>query len=48
MSSSLELAENGLGMVNEAGEVMLDIRGKAQSVVSAIEEFAQALDEITP
>lgn len=48
MSSSLELAENGLGMVNEAGEVMLDIRGKAQSVVSAIEEFAQALDEVAP
>lgn len=48
MSSSLELAENGLGMVNEAGEVMLDIRGKAQSVVSAIEEFAQTLDEVKP
>ena len=46
MSSSLELAENGLGRVNDAGEVMLDIRGKAQSVVSAIGEFAQTLDEV--
>ncbi|MCV6587400.1 MAG: methyl-accepting chemotaxis protein [Marinobacterium sp.] len=45
MTSSLELAENGLERVNDAGEVMLDIRGKAQSVVSAIEEFAHALDE---
>ncbi len=48
MSSSLELAESGLGMVNEAGEVMLDIRGKAQSVVSAIEEFAHTLDDVSP
>jgi len=40
------LAENGLGRVNDAGEVMLDIRGKAQSVVSAIGEFAQTLDEV--
>lgn len=44
MSSSLELAESGLGRVTEAGDVMVDIRGKAQSVVSAIEEFAQTLD----
>jgi len=45
MSSSLELAEDGLGKVNEAGDVMIDIRGKAQSVVSAIEEFAHTLDD---
>ncbi|MBD9482523.1 PAS domain-containing methyl-accepting chemotaxis protein [Pseudomonas sp. PDM14] len=43
MGSSRELAEQGLGLANEAGEVIVDIQDGAQRVVSAVGQFANQL-----
>ncbi|MBM7061746.1 PAS domain-containing methyl-accepting chemotaxis protein [Pseudomonas sp. UL073] len=43
MSSSKQQAEQGLGLANQAGEVIVEIQDGAQRVVSAVGQFASQL-----
>ena len=43
MASSREQAEQGLGLANEAGAVIIEIQDGAKQVVQAVEQFASQL-----
>ncbi|MGE8496737.1 MAG: methyl-accepting chemotaxis protein [Pseudomonas sp.] len=45
MDGSKVKAEQGVQLVNRAGEVMLDIRDEAQRVVDAISQFTEAMQD---
>ena len=45
MGGSKSKVEQGVQLVNRAGEVMLEIRDEAQRVVDAIGQFTQAMQD---
>jgi methyl-accepting chemotaxis protein len=45
MQAGTQKAEQGVGLANQAGTVILDIQHGAQKVVDAVGQFAQTLDQ---